>query len=401
MRARKLYPLIFIVIQAVLLAATAHGAQVGAYYYPWYGPFPGGHTWDQTLRKHLVPPEQPASGYYSSRDKAVIESQIDQSHRGNISFWAMSWWGPGSSEDNTIRNSVLADPRAGELKYAVNYESTGRLGTFANPDYSKFVPDFQYLAQNYFNDPNYLKINGRPVVFIYLTRAYFNTAASQAAVASLRTTMQSQFHVNPYLVGDDVFPGDTNANRAKLWDAITDFDVYGSALGANGSTRQAVAALASQYKAARNTAASVHVGFIPTASPGFDDRAVPGREHNAAPRYLTDVPGSKQGSLFSDILQQAVLPNLDKSADDILMVNSFNEWHEDTQIEATLPAGPTTQDDSGNQSYTQGYSFDGYGDLYLDELKQATVPEPAGAAALLSVLLVLRRRRSTLPACRA
>ena len=86
---------------------------VGAYYYPWYGTFPGGHSWSDTLRAKLIPQQMPALGYYSSRSSATIQGQIDQSHRGNISFWATSWWGPGSAEDTTIRNNILTDPRAG------------------------------------------------------------------------------------------------------------------------------------------------------------------------------------------------------------------------------------------------------------------------------------------------
>src|SRR5205823_405250 len=123
-----------------------------------------------------------------------------------------------------------------------------------------------------------------------------------------RQTMQSQYGVNPYLIGDDVFPGQTNAQRAALWDSITDFDVYGSALQANGSTTAAVTALGSQFRSALQMAQSVGVGFIPSVSPGFNDAAVRSG-HPAAPRYLTDVSGSAEGSLFSAELNQAVLPN--------------------------------------------------------------------------------------------
>ena len=356
---------------------------VGAWYYPWYGTFPGGHSWTQTLRENLVPPQPPALGYYNSRASATIEGQIDESHRGNISFWATSWWGPGSAEDTTIRNNILTDPRAAELKYAVMYESTGRLGTFANPNYTNLVPDFQYLAQNYFNNPNYLRINGRPVVYIYLTRAYFNAPGASAAVATLRQTIQSQYGVNPYLIGDDVFPGQNNAQRAALWDSITDFDVYGSALQANGSTTAGVNALTRQYKSAQQLAQSAHVGWIPSVSPGFNNRGT-GGTLPAAPRYLTDVPGSAEGSLFSAELNQAVLPTLDPSTGNMLMVSTFNEWHEDTGIEPTILASPTSTDNTGSNAYTQGYSYSGYGDLYLNELRQATVPEP-GAFLLLAM----------------
>jgi len=348
---------------------------VGAYYYPWYGTFSGGHTWTQTLRENLVPPQPPALGYYSSRSSSVIEQQIDESHRGNISFWATSWWGPTSAEDFTLRNDVLADPRAGELKYAIQYESTGRLGDSANPTYSNLISDFRYLDQNYFNNPNYLKINGRPVVFLYLTRVYFNTQAGRDAIANLRQTMMTQFGVNPYLIGDDVFPGQNNAQRAALWDSITDFDVYGSVLQSKGSTTAAVTALRNQYHTALQLAQSVHVGFIPAVTPGFNDSAVRSG-HPAAPRYLTDVPGSAEGSLLTSELTNAVLPNLDPTAGNIMMVSTFNEWHEDTQIEPTISAPPTTMDDQSG-ALAQGYSYSGYGNLYLDELHAATVPEPS------------------------
>lgn len=389
------------ILAAMVAAATARGALVGAYYYPWYGPFAGGHSWTDTLRAHLLPPQSPQLGYYSSRDRSTIEAEIDQSHRGNISFWATSWWGPGSSEDKTIHDVILSDPRAAELRYAIQYESTGRLGTFAQPNYANLVPDFRYLAQNYFNNSDYLRIDGRPVVFLYLTRAYFNTPASRAAVADLRQTMQSEFHIDPYLIGDDVFAGDINAQRMRLWDAVTDFDVYGTALEAHGSTTAGINALSSIYRQAHTTAHSVGIGFVPTASPGFDDRAVRSG-HVAVPRYLTDVPGAGEGSLFSRMLSQVVVPDTDPIASNLVMVNSFNEWHEDTQIEATNPAPPTTEDDSGMRAYTQGYAYSGYGDLYLDELRQATLPEPDGlVCAVCGIALLCRRRRSRPAAPRA
>jgi glycoprotein endo-alpha-1,2-mannosidase len=388
----------FLAALALFSVPASAAIQVGAYYYPWYGTFSGGHTWTQTLRENLVPQQPPALGYYSSRSSAIVEAQIDESHRGNISFWATSWWGPTSAEDFTLRNYVLADPRAGELHYAIQYESTGRLGSFSSPNFSNLIPDFQYLGQNYFNRPSYLNVNGRPVVFIYLTRAYFTTTAGQTAVANLRQAMISQFGVNPYLIGDDVFPGQVNATRASLWDAITDFDVYGSALQSKGSTTAAISSLSTLYHNAQQAAHSVNVGFVPTVTPGFNDSAVRSG-HPAAPRYLTDVPGAAEGSLFASQIASDGLPYLDATTGNMLMVSTFNEWHEDTQIEPTIQAPPTTADD-GSGIYAQGYSYSGYGDLYLSELRQTTVPEPAsymlagvGVGIVALHRLVRKRRR--------
>ena len=50
------------------------------------------------------------------------------------------------------------------------------------------------------------------------------------------------------------------------------------------------------------------------------------------------------------------------------MVNSFNEWHEDTQVEPAVGERTTEPFD-----LTQGVEYSGYGTLYLDLLRQATV----------------------------
>jgi hypothetical protein len=353
------------------LSAAHAEPKVGVYYYPWYGTFGGGHTVNQSLRGHLTPPQPPASGEYNSRDAATIAAHIDHSHQGNIDFWAVSWWGPGSAEDSTIRNNLLAHPRAGELKYAIHYESTGRLGTFEDPNFNNLIPDFHHLADHYFQNPNYLKIDNRPVVFMYVTRAYFNSQAARDAVAGLRTNMIATYGMDPYIVGDDLFAGDINVERAQLWDAITDFDVYGTVLQGGGSTSAALTQLANFYDDAREAITDTDVAFIPTASPGFNDKGVR-NGHPAAPRYMTDDPNSDEGDLFARMIKDVVVSRTDSKADHILMINSFNEWHEDTQIEPTVVAPRTNVDDSGTQHYTEGHFYEGYGDLYLNTLRSAT-----------------------------
>src|SRR5262249_53465656 len=158
-----------------------------------------------------------------------------------------------------------------------------------------------------------------------------------------------------------------------------DFDVYGTSLQSGGSTSAALANLAGVYDNAKAALAGLNVGFIPTASPGFNDTGVRSG-HPAAPRYMVDIPGSHDGDLFARMLHEVVVPRADSRADNVLMVNSFNEWHEDTQIERSVTAPPTNVDDSGIGRYTEGYYYEGYGDRYLDILHAATVPEPSTVA---------------------
>jgi glycoprotein endo-alpha-1,2-mannosidase len=360
-------------------APSALGATVGAYYYPWYGPGAGGHHYEHVMRMHTTPGAQPpALGTYNSRDPNVIAAHIDQSHAGNISMWSMSWWGPNSYEDVTIRTNILTHPRAGELSYTIHYETSGRLGSSSAPNYARFETDMRYLAQNVFSDPNYMRINSRPVVVLYLSRDYFCAQAGWDALANVRTIMQNEYGYDPYIVGDHFF-GNIAAGAQHL-DAVTAFDVYGQAFGSRPTNVASLNRLEDIYDFVDRYVDTVGVDFIPGLAPGYNDTAV--RSGNApSPRYLIDAAygPTTQGSTMSEMLDRVVLPHTDSDINDLILVNSFNEWHEDTQIEPTIIAPATTTDDTPTGTgYTAGYSYEGYGNLYLDILRDKTLPDIPG-----------------------
>lgn len=347
---------------------------VGAYYYPWYrgsGRY-GRSQWDNVMRLHLDTPQKPKSGLYDSRDPKVIADHIEQSVRGGISFWAVSWWGPRDFKDDVFKDHILKHPDSSKLKYAVLYESTGRMGSFKNPNYSKWISDLEYIKKTYFDDPRYLKINGKPVIFFYLSRVYFRNKGEDAL-----KQMREKFP-EIYLVGDDVFFGKGLDNKyksewAKNFDAVTVYDVYGQSIGRYGGTHKAVEFLAGNYKQAKKAANSVGTAFMPAIAPGYNDTAV--RDgHPGRARYFTDVDNSKEGDIFRELIRQVALPNTDPLCDNIIMITSFNEWYEDSQIEATAGTSPpSSKDDSkSGDYYTGGQKYVDYEYLYLDILKEET-----------------------------
>jgi glycoprotein endo-alpha-1,2-mannosidase len=359
--------------------ASASGATVGVYYYPWYGPGAGGHHYNDVMRMHLTPEAQrPALGTYNSRDANVIATHIDQSHVGNISMWSMSWWGPNSYEDVTIRNHILPHSRAGELSYTIHYETSGRLGPSSAPNYARFQTDMRYLGQNIFNNPNYMRIDNRPVVVLYLSRDYFRTQAGWDALASMRTMMQTEFGYDPYVVGDHFF-GDL-APGAQHLDAVTAFDIYGQAFGSRPTDITRLNRLESIYDVVQTLVDNVGTDFIPGLTPGYNDTAV--RDgHAPSPRYLINAGygPSTQGSTMREMLDRVVLPHLDADVNDLILVNSFNEWHEDTQIEPTIISPATSTDDTPTgRDFTANYYYEGYGNLYLDILREKTLPDIPG-----------------------
>ncbi|RKY12212.1 MAG: hypothetical protein DRP65_01975 [Planctomycetota bacterium] len=351
---------------------------VGVYYYPWYRgdgsrSWFRRNRWRRSMRLHLKNPQKPKSGLYDSRDPKVIADHIEQSVRGGISFWAVSWWGPGEDTDDTFKNKILKHPDSSKLKYAILYESTGRLGRFSRPNYKRWISDLEYLKKNYFDDPRYLNINGRPVIFVYLSREYFRNKGQNAL-----KQMRDKFP-EIYLVGDDVFYGDGiteyKAEWARNFDAVTAYDVYGQSIGKLGGTRKAVEFLANNYRQAKKAANSVGTAFMPAIAPGYNDTAAR-KGHPGRARYFTDVENSKEGDIFREMLRKAALPNIDPSCDNIIMVTSFNEWYEDSQIEATAGTSPasSTDDSKSGTYYTGGQRYVDYGYLYLDILKEE-IPE--------------------------
>ena len=339
---------------------------VGVYYYPWYRrPGQGrSNQWRRVMRQRLSAPQEPRVGLYRSDDPNVVAEHIAQSLRGGIAFWAVSWWGEGHDTDDNFRNVVLSHPDAGKLKYAVLYESTGRLGPLRAPHYRHWIDDLTYLERTYFDHPHYLRIQGRPVVFVYLTRVYFRNKGQDA----LRE-MRERFP-RLYLVGDDVFGQEYEAEWAKPFDAITAYDVYGQSVGRLGGTRKAIDFLAGNYRRAKAAANGVGTAFMPTVAPGYNDTGVR-KGHPGRARYFTDVAGSREGDLFRAMLREVALPHLDPRCGHIMMVTSFNEWYEDTQIEATAGTAPpsTTDDSQSGTYYTGGDRYVDYGYLYLDILR--------------------------------
>jgi hypothetical protein len=127
---------------------------VAAFYYGWYPSsfnYPGSHY-------------HPTAGSYDSMDPATVKRQIDQMRYGGIQAGIASWWGPGTSTDRALP----VDLRAADgtpFKWALFYEQEGP--NFPNQPPDQLRASLQYVVDRYTNDPNFLRVNGKPVVFVW------------------------------------------------------------------------------------------------------------------------------------------------------------------------------------------------------------------------------------------
>lgn len=322
---------------------------VGAFFYPWYGP--ARHKW-QDGYVHL-----PAFGEYSSDDQRIIDQQIDLATGHGIDFFLVSWWGPDSHEDQTLRTSFLTSPLIGDIKFAINYESEGRLvvhdGRIDLDDprnRQMLAADFHYLAVTYWSNPQYLKIHGSNVVFLYSSKSFIGDVAG--AMRDLRTRA-SKDGFSIYIIGDEVnWDGSSqmNPDRLRAFDAISSYSMYTTN---PDSLNDFTAKVSSEYSLWEHAAASFGVTFVPDAIPGFDDTEVrPGAHHPPLP------PNAARFQSQADLALAHVEPPLN-----MLLITSWNEWNEDTAIEPS-------------QEYGSQYL-----EILQNELARLPVPTPTGARA--------------------
>ena len=298
---------------------------VGAYYYPWYGP--DRNHWQDGYAEH------PTLGEYNSADKGIINQHIDWASGHGIDFFAVSWWGIGSREDQVLKDDILNSPMRDEIQFAIMYESTGLLPVLNeaidldSPDtLQNLLDDFKYLQDTYFNNPHYLKINDRPVVFIYLTRIF--TGDVNGTFSALRGALRSRGS-EVYLIGDEVYWGNANTlppSHIQAFDAVTAYNMHTSTPNIAENFSQKVQDEFTNWKAKADT---FGVSFIPDALPGFDDSLVrPEANHPPIPRSV---------GFFENQLDTA-LSLLDPRIN-MFMMTSWNEWHEDTAIEPAQEYG--------------------------------------------------------------
>ena len=78
-----------------------------------------------------------------------------------------SWWGQGQHTDSAFQHIISRSERTGspypDLRWAAYYEQEG----FGDPSVSQIVSDLQYLSTNLFGHSGYMRVGGKPVVFVY------------------------------------------------------------------------------------------------------------------------------------------------------------------------------------------------------------------------------------------
>jgi hypothetical protein len=275
-----------------ILAPMAPVKNMGlALYYPWYSQ----STWvnNPVLRDTPLTP-------YASDDPVAIARQIDQAQSAGINGFTVSWIGPGSPSDN---NTKLMLTEAEKKGFYIGFflETTG--GNLAQNTQTA-IDWLTYIGTQYSNHPAVLKVAGRPVVTPWLT----NTIALETWTA-IRAGVRAN--------GTDVWLMQDTQDMTYL--DVFDGVRYSAGIAGLGEKVRYYSVLAD------HPAPKLWMG---TAMPGFDERLIPGRGPN--PRYVD----RQNGAYFRSQLDAAF-----SNSPQWAMIDTWNEWFENTYIEPSVNYG--------------------------------------------------------------
>jgi glycoprotein endo-alpha-1,2-mannosidase len=303
------------------LVAAPHRRQreVLAFYYPWYATATVSGRWFHWQGPNNEAPHQsptldhPTLGFYDSHDRTVIETHARQAKAAGITAMIVSWWGRDSFEDKAM--PVILDAlHAQGIKATIYFEQQkdGPAGA---------ERDVAYVTKTYASHPAWLKVDKRPVMFLYLQALRDLSASSWRRAAETVGTGAAE----PFLVGD-ISPRETSNFSAWL-PSMDGIHVYVLAPYLRGMTPPQMAAWADKTYPAWKRLVGNKL-FCATVIPGFDDTRVPGRPQ---PRPTVS---RYDGQTYQTLWDAAIRHDADW-----VLITSFNEWHEGSEIEPSREYG--------------------------------------------------------------
>lgn len=336
-------PALHFIPTATRVGSPLFGPRVCAFYYTWYGnetAYPGEHPGTKNMLLHwdenqpsfpsvIGSAHHPTLGtdgvvLYDSADPVAIRYHLDTAVAAGIDTFIATWWGSsGYTEDNF--KLLLNETEHGDypMQHSVYFESVqGRYNASALPAATvsaNIAEDLEHIVTTHGNHPNFLRVFDaatsawRPVIFVYAVTSLKKTGAIWSdAVAILHGK-----GLHPFLIGDMGNPG-VASDVYRAFDGIHVYNPLGiyrdepaTALG-RFETMVASARFGGKLAAA-------------TVLPGYNDTMV---------RDGVPVLPRQGGWVYDHSWDVAITAN-----PDWVLICTWNEWHEGSEIETSLENG--------------------------------------------------------------
>lgn len=299
---------------------------IGTHYYSWWG---SGWHWNSGYDG------EPVLGEYNSRDPEVIQQHFEWLRGAGINWISLSWYGRDSWSGVTIEDHLLEADGIEDFKVSILYESSKLLKQDANEYHTnfnlvenqeQFISDIEYLSENIFGRDEYLHIEGKPVIYPYVSSGYYGNFGETLRDAERR--IDQEIHV----IGDFPFqkwpPG--RVRDLNWFDSLSNYSAfYEPWENINELIPEQPRRKYTEWLL--RTKSNQDLNFIPTVSASYDKT-----DHkDPESKKLPILHGSPEK--FQDWVQRTrglIDPGLDA-----ILFTAFNEFHEGKLGEPTEEVG--------------------------------------------------------------
>jgi hypothetical protein len=293
--------------------------EVLAFYYPWYSidrSGTNGMHWgiiNAAAQDAGATAHYPARGVYNSMDPEVMKSQIQLAKSNGITGFIVSWFGQISKEERNDASIPLLLKCAEQehFKICLYWETVRGSGAERR---TNAVNDLVYMVTKFGTNDAYLKVHGYPVIFVYeRVESQIPKAEWPAILAEAHKKCRAFV-----LIGDKY-----EDTYAQLFSGVHRYNI---SWALTNKTPDEIHAWAAQYYAdALKLARQYHrIGCV-TVIPGYNDTKIRKAGRNVE---------RKDGTIYRTLWEEAI-----KARPDWVVIVSWNEWLEGTEIEPSVEEG--------------------------------------------------------------
>ncbi|SDD71622.1 glycoside hydrolase family 99-like domain-containing protein [Niabella drilacis] len=338
-------------VKAPPVKDNAGKVRVGAWYFGGWS-FPpddaAGHTFH--ISPTLVSSYAEREPVWGWREDApgVMKDQIRYAHDAGLSFWGFCWY-----ENSLVANSAYMDNLNKALDLFLSAPNKNELDFFLLSCHPVSAANWETVCNRtvrLFKEPNYLKVEGRPIIVFFNTdeviKGLGGEAGTKAAFARYRQQAKAA-GAGDLLIGARTIPSDPTAAariKASGFDFITTYNNADDGRlqpGENGYQNL----VQGDRKVWTKISAASDLPYVPTLGAGYDMRPW-AKDHPAIPAsdyWYTGVTPQKLAGHLTDAVNWAQ-QNRSKVLGGLLFIYAWNENGEGSWLTPTKKEGAARLD---------------------------------------------------------
>ncbi len=302
-----------------VISNTGYRPLLGAHYYPWYSAGTRRRHWNENTDYSTVK-DFPLQGIYSSNDVSVVEGHLEVARQAGLDYFVINLQitTTGLDENELDAAEVMFDAVS---RSDQNFSLCFMLSC-DKADSQSISAAIEHLETRFISHPNYLRLQHKPVIWFFISESFIGHFFYH--YTQLRQSMQRYVRI---AASSFCYTKNLTRHYQEFFNAWTLYSPLQISLG-----RKREMFWKSSYQDFIEQTSDQGFGAF-TLCPGYDDTGLTLPQRNNS--EIRDVARNDIGAYQQ---MQDVCMQLDPFPS-LVIVTSFNEFHESTHIEPTVDFG--------------------------------------------------------------